>query len=57
MIKECKCEMFIFFKKGCFVPITVTGLFMKEKMKDEPPVWTYLMELMFYMKLFNNKQS
>lgn len=57
MIKECKCEMFIFFKKGCFVPITVTGLFMKEKMKDELPVWTYLMELMFYMKLFNNKQS
>lgn len=57
MIKECKSEMFIFFQKGCFMPITVTGLFVKEKMKDKLPVWTYLMELMFYMKLFNNKPS
>lgn len=33
MIKECKCEVFIFFKKGCFLPITVTGLFVKEVYK------------------------
>ncbi len=30
MIKECKCKVFIFFKKGCFVPNTVSGLFVKK---------------------------